>query len=75
MNKKQLVIINNEKIFTEDSNYFCDNLDMKVLPEGLSNYYSVNYIVRKSKKKGGAKSKFKKYNASIKYFSIYFFYF
>tara|TARA_B100000686_G_scaffold118656_1_gene125783 strand:- start:1606 stop:2634 length:1029 start_codon:yes stop_codon:yes gene_type:complete len=53
MNKKQLVIINNEKIFTEDGNYFCDNLDMKVLPEGLSNYYSVNYIVRKSKKKGG----------------------
>ena len=36
MNKNPLAIINNEKIFKQDNDYFCDNLDLKVIPEGLS---------------------------------------
>ena len=52
MNKSSLVIINNEKIFKEDDNFFCDNLDLKILPEGLNNYHQVHYIVRDSNKKG-----------------------
>ena len=47
-----LVIINNEKIFKENNGFFCDNLDLKVLPEGLNNYHHVHYIVRDSNKKG-----------------------
>ena len=48
---KDLVIINNEKFFKENDNFYCDNLDLKILPEGLNDYYQVQYIVRSSKKK------------------------
>ena len=48
---KDLIIINNEKIFTENDNFYCDNLDLKILPEGLNEYQQVQYIVRKSNKK------------------------
>ena len=47
-----LVILNNEKIFEENDNFYCDNLDQKTLSEGLNNYYQVQYIARSSKKKG-----------------------
>ena len=40
-----------EKIFIENEAFYCDNLDLKVLPEELNNYYQVQYIVRSSKKK------------------------
>ena len=55
MSYKNLVIINNEKIFKENSNFYCDNLDLKILPEGLKKYHDVQYIVRSSNKKGGQK--------------------
>ena len=48
---KDLIIINNEKIFIENDNFYCDNLDLKILPEGLNNYHQVQYIVRSSNKK------------------------
>ncbi len=47
---KKLVIINNEKIFKENNSFYCDNVDMKSIPEGLSKYFEVYTIVRKSKK-------------------------
>ena len=46
---KDLVIINNEKFFKENDNFYCDNLDLKILPEGLNDYHQVQYIVRSSK--------------------------
>ena len=52
MKKDPLVIINNEKVFEQGSKYYCDNLDMKVLPEGLSVKHDVEFIVRSSKIKG-----------------------
>ena len=52
MKKNPLVIINNEKVFEQGSKYYCDNLDMKVLPEGLSVKHDVEFIVRSSKIKG-----------------------
>jgi len=52
---KNLVIINNEKIFKENNNFYCDNLDLKIIPEGLNEYHDVQYIVRNSNKKGGQK--------------------
>jgi len=51
MSCKDLIIINNEKIFEEDGNFYCDNLALKILPEGLNNYHQINYIVRSSNKK------------------------
>jgi len=59
MTNKNLIIINNEKIFEENNNFYCDNLDLKVLPEGLSQYFNVEYIVRKSSAKGKQKINFK----------------
>ena len=53
MEKKELVILNNEKVFNDNGDFYCDNLDLKVLPEGLNEYFNVKYLVRKSKKKGG----------------------
>ena len=55
MSYKDLIIINNEKVFKENDNFYCDNLDLKVLPEELSDYHQVQYIVRKSSKKGKQK--------------------
>ena len=55
MRYKNLIIINNEKIFKENNSFYCDNLDLKILPEGLNEYHEVQYIVRSSNKKGGQK--------------------
>ena len=33
---KKLVIINKEKIFEKNNNFYCDNVDLKSIPEGLS---------------------------------------
>ena len=46
---KKLVIISKEKIFKEDNNLFCDNVDMKSIPEGLSKNTEVSVIAIKSK--------------------------
>ena len=48
---KDLIIINNEKVFKENNNFYCDNAALKFLPEGLNYYYQVKYIVRSSNKK------------------------
>tara|TARA_Y100000590_G_C15660380_1_gene992357 strand:- start:659 stop:1672 length:1014 start_codon:yes stop_codon:yes gene_type:complete len=55
MNKKSIVIINNEKIFKKGKDFYCKNLDVKVLTEGLSEYNNVEFVARKSKKEGGNK--------------------
>ena len=46
--ENQLVIINNEKICFKDNYFYCDNVDMKSLPEGLNNNFKVSMILRKS---------------------------
>ena len=53
MKKENLVILNNEKIFKKNEKYYCDNLDLKVVPEGLNNFFNVKFIARSSKQKGG----------------------
>ena len=52
MSYNNLVIINNEKVFGENNNFYCENLDLKIIPEELNEYYKVQYIVRSSNKKG-----------------------
>ena len=50
-NKENLYIISNEKISEINGGYFCDNIDMKSSPEGLSLDHEISIIGRKSKKK------------------------
>ena len=45
---KNLVIINNEKVSQKANSFYCDNIDMKSIPEGLSNKLEVLFIGRKS---------------------------
>ena len=48
---KDLVIINNEKISKEKTNFYCDNIDVKSIPEDLDKKFSVTLIARNSKDK------------------------
>jgi len=52
MSNNLLVVINNEKVFEDNNEFYCSNYNLKILPEGLNNYHKVKYIVRKSSKKG-----------------------
>ena len=45
---KKLVIINKEKIFEKDNNFYCNNVDLKSIPEGLSKNFKTSVIARKS---------------------------
>ena len=47
---KKLFIISNESIFKIKEEFYCDNLDMKSLPDGLNNSFKVTIIARKSRK-------------------------
>ena len=72
---KDLIIINNEKIFEENKNFYCDNLDLKILPEDLNNYYKVQYIVRSTDKKKDQKINLDNVKPSSNIFKfIYFIY-
>ena len=45
---RKLVIISNEKISKDEDKFYCDNVDMKSIPEGLSTNLNVSLIARKS---------------------------
>ena len=36
MSYNNLIIINNEKVFKENNSFYCDNLDLKIIPEELN---------------------------------------
>ena len=55
MNKYPLVIINNEKVFNDSGNFYCENYDIKTLTEGLNEYHPVTFIARNSSKIGRQK--------------------
>ena len=46
--EKKLYIITNESFYNQDNNYYCDNIDLKSIPEGLSKYSETYIIGRKS---------------------------
>ena len=58
--KKKLFIFSNESIYLNDNKYYCDNLDLKSTPEGLSKKFEVNLFGRKSRKKKTHEIKVKK---------------
>jgi len=51
MSDKNLVIVENEKIFQENNKFYCDNIDAKSIPEGINNFRKTYLIARKSKAK------------------------
>ena len=50
MSNKDLIVINNERI-SKEVFYYCDNIDMKSIPEDLNNNFNVTVIARSSKTK------------------------
>ena len=45
---ENLVILNNEKVSKLNQKFFSRNYNIKRLSEGLTNYYDVKFIARKS---------------------------
>jgi glycosyltransferase involved in cell wall biosynthesis len=50
MSKKDLVIINNEKITKDESNFYCENVDIKSISEDLNENFNVTLVARESKR-------------------------
>ena len=57
---KTLIIINNEKISENKNEFYCDNVDIKSIPEGLSENFNVLILGRKSNTKRFHKIKIEK---------------
>jgi len=49
MKKENLAIVSNEKTYFNNQNYFCDNIDMKSIPEGLNKNFDIELFARNSK--------------------------
>ena len=58
--KKNLFIFSNESISSQNNQFFCDNIDLKSTPEGLSKEFDINLFGRKSYKKREHKIRVKK---------------
>ena len=67
--KKKLFIFSNESIYINNDKFFCDNIDLKSTPEGLSKYFDVNLFARKSFKKRSHEVKLKKIKIFTNIFS------
>ena len=67
--KQKLFIISNESISIQNNKFFCDNIDLKTTPEGLSKKFEVYLLGRKSKKKRSHQIKLKNVNVSKNIFS------
>tara|TARA_Y200000002_G_scaffold193478_1_gene159830 strand:- start:2242 stop:3255 length:1014 start_codon:yes stop_codon:yes gene_type:complete len=70
MNKHNLIILTNEKIYEKKESY-CDNIDIKNLSEKLSNYFNVSLIGRKSDQKRAHKINLKNIKIFENIFSIF----
>ena len=42
--KQYLAIVSNEKTTQKEEIFFCDNIDMKSIPEGLKESYEINLL-------------------------------
>lgn len=49
MKKENLAIISNEKTQNINNNFFCDNIDLKSIPEGLNENFNLELFLRNSK--------------------------
>ena len=48
MKKENLVLITNEKVMKSSTNYLCDNIDIKSIPEGLNKNFQILLVTKKS---------------------------
>ena len=48
MSTQELDIVTNESFNSENNSFFCDNIDLKSIPEELNKFCKVNIIGRKS---------------------------
>ena len=71
MSYNDLVIINNEKISNEKNFFYCDNIDIKSIPEGLDEIFKITLIARKSKIKRMRKINLKKIEISSNIFEFF----
>ncbi len=61
--KNKIFIITNERIYRNENNEcFCDNIDLKSIPEELNQFFDVNIIGRKSLKERSKRIDIKKIN-------------
>ena len=67
--KKKLFIFSNESIYINDDKFYCDNIDLKSTPEGLSKKYELNLFARRSSKKRSHEIKIKKIKLFYNLFS------
>ena len=71
--KNKLFLITNESIYAdENKNFFCDNIDLKSIPENLNKYSEINIIARYSKTERSKKIDIENINICKNIF-IYFF--
>ena len=47
--KESIVIINNEKCIETNKQVYCENIEMKSIPEALESFFDINLILRKGK--------------------------
>ena len=73
MSDNLLVVINNDKVFKDNNEFYCGNYNLKILPEGLNNYHRVQYIVRSSSKKKNQKINLKNIKAASNIFKFIYF--
>ena len=69
---KDLVIINNEKISKNDKSFFCDNIDIKSIPEDLNKNFNTTIVARNSKIERKHKINLEKINNLSNMFSFLF---
>ena len=71
--KNKLFVLTNERISFKEGNFYCDNIDIKNTPEGLSKKLEVNLLGRKSKKTRSHEVKLKKIRIFSNIFSYIFY--
>ena len=70
--EKKLIIITNESISKEENSFYCDNVDMKSIPEGLSNKLEISMISRNSNIKRSYQIKLKNISVLSNIFAFLF---
>ena len=72
MSNKDLVIINNEKISNDNNGFYCDNVDIKTIPENLNKNFKVTLIARSSNIKRTRQINLEKIKTSSNIFTFLF---
>ena len=68
--KNKIFIITNENIYlNKDHDFYCDNIDLKSIPEELDKFFDINIIGRRSSSKRSKKINLKKINTFNNFFS------